>query len=411
MKFLDGEATTKAIVRLMNSSRQIRMAVAFWGLGAMNGLHLKGRANTAKIICNLKSGGTNPREIQKLIDENIPVLQCDDLHGKVYLFDEHVIIGSSNASANGLALQGNEVAGWREANILTTERSVYEAAERWFQKLAARAITGPDVIAAQAEFDKRRAAATIRATALTSLVEAVRANPDTFRDRRIYICVYRELFGPLEIKQLKQARAQAQDPRVDALGWKVPVNARLLCFYHRPRGGIAFHGFWDRQRTEWKSGGKSPLYFMRKLRDLDGLSADGLPDDWAEALAAFSKAEIGAETAKHIELGAFYDKYLSRTKTKMKVLNVLDKIGRVKGVGGIIYESGFWFRPDRGCHVIRVFQDDGGTSVRGGRILKMQDRVRKGAKTKVILFEDDASQHGKPPPPRFRQNGCAATLE
>ena len=150
---------------------------------------------------------------------------------------------------------------------------------------------------------------------------------------------------------------------------------------------------------------------MRKLRDLDGLSADGLPDDWAEALAAFSKAEIGAETAKHIELGAFYDKYLSRTKTKMKVLNVLDKIGRVKGVGGIIYESGFWFRPDRGCHVIRVFQDDGGTSVRGGRILKMQDRVRKGAKTKVILFEDDASQHGKPPPPRFRQNGCAATLE
>jgi hypothetical protein len=79
------------------------MAVAFWGDGATKGLGLdKKRGEVATVICNLKSGGTNPNEIRELWKANINPLQCDKLHGKVYLFDDCVIIGSSNASSNGL---------------------------------------------------------------------------------------------------------------------------------------------------------------------------------------------------------------------------------------------------------------------------------------------------------------------
>jgi phosphatidylserine/phosphatidylglycerophosphate/cardiolipin synthase-like enzyme len=101
MKFLDGAAATEEIKKLTVSSKNARLAVAFWGDGATAGLGLIEKGKSATIICNLKSGGTNPQEIQKLLDNNISVKQCDTLHGKVYLFDDHVILGSSNASANG----------------------------------------------------------------------------------------------------------------------------------------------------------------------------------------------------------------------------------------------------------------------------------------------------------------------
>lgn len=413
MRFLDGEATTKEIVRLTEFSRQVRMAVAFWGDGAVEGLGLEGKGTSASVVCNLRSGGTNPHEIQKLIDQDIPVRQCHTLHGKVYLFDEQVIVGSSNASANGLALQGKELAGWREANILTADRSIYEAAERWMDELDTRPIDQPDLDAAKVEFDKRRAAAAIMMPPKTSLVDALRTRPETFKDRQIYVCVYLERFDEEDRRRVARERERREgDKAIDALGWEVPTDAKLVCFYINKRNAVLFEGFWERPATEWKSAGSSPLYFMRKLRDLNGLSSDGLPHDWAEALLAFSDAEISPHksVADHVELGEFYDRYLSRTEPRTKILNVLDKIGRVKSVGGGRFELGFWSRPDRGCDLIRVFQSDGGRSVRGGRILEVRQEMRRGRKAKVVVFADVRSQHGKPAP-KFRRNGCAATFE
>ena len=175
MKFLDGKAVTAEIAKLGESSRKVKLAVAFWGDGATEKLRL---GKKASVVCNLRSGGTNPHEIEKLTDQCVSVRQCDTLHGKVYLFDEHVIIGSSNASANGLALQGNELARWSEANILTTDRSIYEAAERWIDGLDVRDITPSDLDAAKDAFSRRRAVAPITARPKMSLLEALRTHPE-----------------------------------------------------------------------------------------------------------------------------------------------------------------------------------------------------------------------------------------
>jgi phosphatidylserine/phosphatidylglycerophosphate/cardiolipin synthase-like enzyme len=138
MRFLNGEETTAEIVKLAKSSKKVRMAVAFWGNGATKGLNLGRSGYTVNVDCNLKSGGTNPHEIENLQTNGVVVQQRDTLHGKVYLFDKEVIVGSSNASANGLALQGNEISGWHEANMITDDRSIHDAAEKWITNLNAR---------------------------------------------------------------------------------------------------------------------------------------------------------------------------------------------------------------------------------------------------------------------------------
>jgi len=63
VKFLDGEATTKEIVRLMefpegqDGGRLLGPRRAGWPAS-------EGRAKTASVVCNLFAGGTNPREIK-----------------------------------------------------------------------------------------------------------------------------------------------------------------------------------------------------------------------------------------------------------------------------------------------------------------------------------------------------------
>ncbi len=64
MKFLNEQTIVPQLRELTKSSSSIRIAVAFWGAGASEQLGLAPRAADSRIICNLKSGGTNPDEIR-----------------------------------------------------------------------------------------------------------------------------------------------------------------------------------------------------------------------------------------------------------------------------------------------------------------------------------------------------------
>lgn len=82
--------------------------MAFWGKGAESLIFP--RPPHLQIVCNLKSGATNPKVI-----ESIPrafVRQHDALHAKVYIGDDTAIICSANASANGLGFEGREQDLW-----------------------------------------------------------------------------------------------------------------------------------------------------------------------------------------------------------------------------------------------------------------------------------------------------------
>src|SRR5205085_9503170 len=107
---------------LKTQDTEISVAVAFWGKDALKKLGIK-KGTKARIICNLSSWACNPKVIEALwlLKPSVQVRSHPRLHAKLYIAGRHVIVGSSNASANGLTLEGDELAGWVEANALSDD--------------------------------------------------------------------------------------------------------------------------------------------------------------------------------------------------------------------------------------------------------------------------------------------------
>jgi len=132
-----------------------KLAVAFWGRGSLGLV-----SESAKIICNLKMGGSNPHELQKIEGKLAPgnLRQCDTLHAKVYLGRTRAVITSANASANGLGLEDGEQAGWVEAGAAVSDVA---AIHKWFDGLwedrtKSRSIEAGDWDAAKAAWKARQ---------------------------------------------------------------------------------------------------------------------------------------------------------------------------------------------------------------------------------------------------------------
>jgi hypothetical protein len=140
------------------------------------------------------SGACNPAEIerlQKILGES-RVLTRDQLHAKVWLTDRAAIVGSSNASANGLGFEGNELEASVEANVFVDNAETLAAISRWFEEDVlgeARKITKPDFREAHRRWKRRRVTRPLLSKQ-ESLLEAIRAAPTSLADRNITVWVY-----------------------------------------------------------------------------------------------------------------------------------------------------------------------------------------------------------------------------
>src|SRR5262245_45086497 len=119
--FIRSKNYQDAINSVLATTGELFVAVAFWGRGAEQ-LFSASAARLLKIVCNLRSGATNPKTIEALRRyKNIQPRQHDRLHAKVMVSDNGAVIGSANLSCNGLNLEGEEVEGWEEAGFFTRE--------------------------------------------------------------------------------------------------------------------------------------------------------------------------------------------------------------------------------------------------------------------------------------------------
>jgi len=137
MKLLNKNLATKnKIEQIFRDTQKIYLAVAFWGKGSSD-LIKKAKSKKIKIICNLESGATNPYEIIKIGQligfKNIRSIE--NLHAKVYCTDKKLILGSSNFSANGLSLEGDETNKLIEANLLVDDTEIVNQTKNWFNNL------------------------------------------------------------------------------------------------------------------------------------------------------------------------------------------------------------------------------------------------------------------------------------
>lgn len=136
MEFLTEAGALKKIRTLFEESDKVRVAVAFWGKGAMENLGLDREGIDAEILCNLESGSCNPAELRAMSKRyGSQVRTNPNLHAKVYWTPNGVCLGSSNASTNGLAAEDYSSRSWREANIFSSDPALIKDIEQWFDRL------------------------------------------------------------------------------------------------------------------------------------------------------------------------------------------------------------------------------------------------------------------------------------
>ena len=107
--------------------------MAYWGTGASKELGLDNRKGPFRIICDLWSGRCNPAEIKKLLKYGAEIKTRDKLHAKTYCISDRVIIGSSNASTNGLGIEGSEARSNIELNAAIRDADFVAAVRSWFE--------------------------------------------------------------------------------------------------------------------------------------------------------------------------------------------------------------------------------------------------------------------------------------
>ncbi|HZS41491.1 MAG TPA: phospholipase D-like domain-containing protein [Polyangia bacterium] len=90
----------KRITKLAKRKRAF-VAVAYCAKGAAQLLPLS-KGSTLVVDMSLravKSGQTDPKEITKLLDKGVDVHSCENLHAKVFVFDDIAVVGSTNVSS------------------------------------------------------------------------------------------------------------------------------------------------------------------------------------------------------------------------------------------------------------------------------------------------------------------------
>jgi hypothetical protein len=120
------------ITKALKGAKKRRIAVtAYLQTGAREMLPLKSGdmlvVNASEM--NVRSGSTNPSEIEKFRKNRVKCYSVADLHAKVYVADDRAFVGSANATTNSLTVLA-------EACLEVKEAEVVGNIEDWVQTLA-----------------------------------------------------------------------------------------------------------------------------------------------------------------------------------------------------------------------------------------------------------------------------------
>lgn len=235
---------------VIEDSKCLSIAVAFWGDGSEK-LFSQWRGEKARIVCNLMSGGSNPKAIRALLDNpKIELLHTDKLHAKVITGEAGTIIGSANFSTNGLTLE-SDITGWEEAGIFSTDDTLKHDTTIWFENICktAREITDSDLSAAETNWKKRRN----KRPQMEPSGALIKQPTSEFKDREIYVAYYQEVSSEEADKALADVqKSVSSNTEIDIKNenldyfedWPdlgastdLPKDSHIICIRKGPRGG------------------------------------------------------------------------------------------------------------------------------------------------------------------------------
>ena len=275
------------ISSFFEQAAKVKCAVAFWGKKAPFKLGLRGLNKPIRIICNLESGATNPTVIRELLD--IPQLEIrsyEFLHAKVYWTERGALVGSSNASINGLGFEGYETDGWIEANVVVTDRETLTEIENWFDELWEK--SNPVDLSQISEIERlwRRRRNVRHLPGVkpgSSLLTALRQSSSRFFEGRdIYVIIYRKTASK-EAKDAFQDWKQQQVFSSPTLfqcfeNWsQLPRDATIIVLYYGPRGGIKYEGLFKLPESKievpfrYSDGVRGSITIAFQCEDINGI--------------------------------------------------------------------------------------------------------------------------------------------
>lgn len=145
MRFLTGHNLTTEIQRLAQLPGPKKVAISYWGKDALKLLDgLDPSSPTLQVTCCLNGGKSDPDVIGAFRER---ARQNDFLHAKVFWTPSRAIVGSANASSNGLPEEDGFSRGLIEAGFAVEEPTLLAEIEGWLDKLfrQARAISQYDL--------------------------------------------------------------------------------------------------------------------------------------------------------------------------------------------------------------------------------------------------------------------------
>lgn len=335
MEILDGEQTRRELKEAVGDSkkRKVRFAVAFWGKGIIDELSID--PSNTEIVCNLSMGGTNPDVIIELLDQGAVVRHSNQLHSKLYLTDSIAVIGSSNASANGLSMEGKECSGWLETNIVFSAekfRELYEDAETHFESIWTAAtpldeLDDPALVkASEAWKKKRHSNPFIGVEEDKDLLWHIEYKPEVFKDgHEVYIVVTRaEGSNEYQSKLIEEQQKFEGHTGCTDDSWlsgyedfgELPKDAYLVDFHIGPKlGNFSFEGFYERQSNrkdvEFENDGPNvSMQMCMYLEEIYGIKRVGNLKKW--------KTLIANLVDRDSDEGEFYS-----------IRDFIDKVGRL----------------------------------------------------------------------------------
>jgi hypothetical protein len=217
IRLLDEKSVIAPIRKLAKGCADLRIAVAFWGTDSLKTLRLTG-AKGGRIICNLESGACNPKEIRKLRAlKKFKIKTHAQLHAKIYWSPKAAVVGSSNASANGLVVDANIAKGWREANILFDQEDELRRTGDRFNHLwkQGRAITNKLLKEADLKWKNRAKVTKVLSVESKTLFGAFAEDASLFRNEPIFLAIYDGHISREASAEQKKWKAKKQTERFD----------------------------------------------------------------------------------------------------------------------------------------------------------------------------------------------------
>ena len=190
MSFVHGHRLSKEMKRLVSKPGPIKIAIAYWGSDALGLLGISARRSNIEILCCLKGGKSDPDVIGPFKKK---ARQSDKLHAKVIWTPREALVGSANASSNGLPQEESATKSLIEAGLLIKDKGILRSINIWFDGLynsstKSRSITKQDLEDAR----RQRPSAFEKGDGRQSLLAALKQDRNRFKSENIYLMMYRD---------------------------------------------------------------------------------------------------------------------------------------------------------------------------------------------------------------------------